>query len=992
MPTGTDESGFVAVIGMAGRFPGASTIERFWENLRAGRESTTRLPEHGDPAHPDYTPAFGVLDGAADFDAGFFDYSPQGALVVDPQQRVLLECAHEALERAGHGGPGRPRTGVFAGGSSTRYGEHLRLRVDELPFVDEWQIGQGNDLDFLTTRIAYHLGLTGPAVSVQSACSTSLVAVHVAVSALLAGDCDLAVAGGASVVASVPRSRYTPGGVISPDGRCRAFDASAAGTVNASAAGVVVLRPLADALADGDHVHAVIRGSAVNNDGRGKVGFTAPSVTGQAEAVRAAHLVAGVRADEIGYVEAHGTATPLGDPVEVAALTTAFRDSTDRRGFCRIGSVKTNIGHADAAAGVVGLIKAVLAVEHGEVPASLHYRRPNPAIDFTSSPFVVNDTLTTWSDAGGPRVAGVNSLGLGGTNAHVVVAQAPARPPTPTERTHQLVPLSAKTADAADTAVRELAGWLRERPDQDLADVSWTLRDGRDHHPHRRFVVAGNPAEAITGLSAGAAHTGATDRVGRDAVFLFAGQGAQHVGMAKGLYDQEPVFRHHLDEVAEVAAGPLGLDLREVLFPEDERAEAVAAERLALIAVGQPAVFAVQHALTRLLLSWGLSPAEVTGHSLGAYAAACAAKVFSPADAIRAVVERGRLLTTIPAGAMAAVGLPEPEVTPMLPEGLSVGAVNGPGQCTVTGPVGLVAAFVAEQGLRGVEVRRLRISTAGHSPLVDPVLPAFGEFLGGIDLHEPEVPILSDVTGDRIEPDVIATRAYWVDHLRRPVRFDGVLATLLADRGHVLVDLGPGRTLSSLVRRHPSFGDGDDHPVFAMTPHPAEETSDPAALLTGVGRVWAAGGRVDLSALHRDERRGRVLLPTYPFQRRRYFVEPVERTTGTAQGVATRIHESAQAGPGPEDHGPVESRSAVLSGVLAAFARALGVPDVEADDGFFDLGGDSLVAAKIAAWGRSEFSVDLSVADIIRSGTAEALADVIEERVATSTGARRVAP
>ncbi|MBP2330533.1 acyl transferase domain-containing protein [Kibdelosporangium banguiense] len=486
-----DESGYVAVIGMAGRFPGARSVDEFWRNLLQGKETI----ERAEAVEAGYVPAYGVLNGADEFDAEFFGYTAEEALIIDPQQRLLLECAHEALERAGHGGPQRPMTGIFVGGASTDHATRLRHKS-----VAESQIRLGNDLDYLGSRVAYKLGLTGPAMSVLTACSSSLVAVHVAIQSLLAGDCAMALAGGTSVLAGMPVLRHDPGGIFSRDGHCRPFDAAGDGTVGASAVGLVVLRPLADARAEGDHIHAVIRGTAVNNDGRNKIGFAAPSVAGQAEAVRAAHLVAGTSADEIGYVETHGTATALGDPIEVAALTQAFQASTGRTAYCRIGSVKSNIGHADAAAGVAGLIKTVLSVEHGVLPATLHYTQPNPEIDFGSSPFEVNTHTQPWATAGRPRIAGVNAIGIGGTNAHAVIAQAPPPSPTTPGQPHQLLVLSARTDDALERAVWQLAEHLADHPDTDLADVAWTLQTGRTHHAKRRFFVASDTAEAVAAL------------------------------------------------------------------------------------------------------------------------------------------------------------------------------------------------------------------------------------------------------------------------------------------------------------------------------------------------------------------------------------------------------------------------------------------------------------------------------------------------------------
>ncbi|MEU8695393.1 beta-ketoacyl synthase N-terminal-like domain-containing protein [Streptomyces sp. NPDC048665] len=990
----------VAVVGMAGRFPGAPDVERFWENLCAARETISVLPDRADPAHPDYVPAYGVLDGVGEFDAAYFGLSAHDALITDPQQRLLLECAHEALERAGHGGEDRPVTGVFVGAGNNGYAEAVRARIDELPFLDEWRLRQATAPDFVSTRIAYHLDLTGPALTVQTACSTSLVAVHLAVQALLNGECDLALAGGASVVPHLPRMRYTPGGIVAADGHCRAFDADSDGTVGASAVGVVVLRPLSDALADGDHVHAVIRGSAVNNDGRHKAGFTAPSVVGQAEVIRLAHEAAGVDPDEVGYVEAHGTGTALGDPIEVAALSRAFGPGTGRGGGpCLLGSVKTNIGHADSAAGVVGFIKAVLSVEHGVVPATLHYRKPNPAIDFASSAFEVSGSTRAWP-TDGPRIAGVNALGVGGTNAHVVLEQAPPPAASTPVRRRQLLVVSGRTPQAADTAASRLADHLEAHPTTHLADAAWTLQSGRAHHAHRRFVVAGDTREAVSALRGRAAATGVGAPSDVEQVFLFPGQGGQHVGMTAELYDTEPEFRRHLDEVAEAVTGPLGLDLREVLYPGTQAERPAAAERLATIGVGQPAVFAVQYATARLLMSWGLRPSAVTGHSLGAYAAACVAGVFSPVDAARLVAERGRLLATVPAGAMAAVRLPEAEVQPMLPADVTIGAVNGPGQCTVTGPAASIARFAEELTGRGIEARVLRIATAGHSPLVDPIAHRFAEAVEALPRERPALPVLSDTTGSWADPEEIRTAAHWVRHLRRPVRFGEVLDTLFGTPDRVLVDVGPGRTLATLARQHERYD--SKQAVVHVAPHPAEETSETATLLSGVGELWVRGARPDFPALHGAQPRRRVPLPTYPFERRNHLVpappepgtparpsephgRPVPPPAPTAPQVAEPPRtetEAATAAGRPSEH------PSVLDAVLGAFTQALGHPDIDPHEGLFDLGGDSLTATKLAAWAAASFHVTLNAGDVLRSQTPSAIAALLQERGAASDSAK----
>ncbi|MFF9155158.1 type I polyketide synthase [Streptomyces sp. NPDC014846] len=994
-----DQDHLVAVVGMAGRFPGAPDVERFWENLLAARETITVLPDRADPAHPEFVPAYGVLDGVGDFDAAYFGLSAHDALITDPQQRLLLECAHEALERAGHCGVDRPVTGVYVGTGGNGYAEAVRARLHEMPFVDEWRVRQATAPDFAATRIAYHLDLTGPAMTVQSACSTSLVSVHLAVQALLNGECDLAVAGGATVVPHLPAMRYTPGGIVAADGHCRAFDADSDGTVSASAVGVVVLRPLAEALADGDHVHAVIRGSAVNNDGRHKAGFTAPSVVGQAEVIRTAHEVAGIDPHEVGYVEAHGTGTALGDPVEVAALTRAFGSGEGREAPCLIGSVKSNIGHADAAAGVTGFIKAVLSVEHGVVPATLHYRSANPAVDFATSFFEVNAATRVWP-TGGPRIAGVNALGVGGTNAHVVLAQAPHRGESAPATGHELLLVSGKTPAAAEAAADRLADHLAVHPGTHLGDAARTLQVGRTHHAHRRFAVASGTQDAVTVLRerATAAGTGALSDA--ELVFMYPGQGGQHIGMTAELYDGEPAFRRALDEVADAVAGSLGFDLREVLYPRTDTDRAAAAGRLATIEVGQPAVFAVQYATTRLLDSWGLRPSAVTGHSLGAYAAACAAGVFAPTDAIRLVAERGRLLGAVPAGAMAAVRLPEEEVLRLLPADITVGAVNGPGQCTVTGPAASVARLAQELIGRGLEARVLRIATAGHSPLVDPITQRFAEAIEALPRERPTLPVLSDTTGAWADADAVRTSGYWVRHMREPVRFGAALDTLFGAPDRVLVDVGPGRTLATLTRQHAAYDTKQS--VVRLAPHPAEEASEKAVLLAGVGEMWARGAHPDFVALQGDGPRRRIALPTYPFERRHHLVPPTAPLPATAATPATSMASSASvaavtaaglpAAP-PEvatartdavadapGRASAPEYPPVLKAVLTAFGQALGYPDVDPRDGLFDLGGDSLTATKLAAWAGSTFHVTLKTSDVLRFQTPSAFAALIEER------------
>ena len=871
-----DTAGDIAVVGMSARFPGAANLDEYWANLVGGVESVTIFPTD-EPV--DHVPTAGVIENAGDFDPAFFGISPAEAIILDPQHRLFLEGAWQALEDAGCDPSTYPGAiGVYGGSTESGYLERLQAQRDRLPAVNDFQLKIATGVDFLTTRVAYKLGLRGPAVTVQTACSTSLVAIHMAAQALLAGECDMALAGGATVNAPGEPGDYDEGGIVAKDGHNRTFDAEAGGTVSGGGVGIVVLKRLADALADGDHIRAVLLGSAVNNDAGMGIGFTAPSVEGQAQVIRAAQLVADVGADTITYVEAHGTATPLGDPIEVAALTQAFRESTDQIGFSLLGSVKTNIGHADAAAGVAGFIKAVLAVEHGLVPPTLHFRRPNPHLELETSPFAVNTELTAWKPVGFPRRAGVSAFGIGGTNAHVILEEPPNRPVEPSGPRH-LLTLSARTRPALEEATSRLADHLRSNPEVALADVAWTLQTGRKAHQHRRVLVADSPDDAANALAAPDAArviTSAGEPRERPVVFMFPGQGGQHVGMGRELYETDASFRADVDGACDLAMPQLGLDLRNVLYPPRGDAAAVeeASAQLRRMSVGQPAVFIVEHALALFWMRLGITPAAVVGHSLGAYAAACVAGVMSLPQAVELVVVRGKLLDSLPSGAMLAIPLPESDVAQLLNDDLSLAVINGSAQSVVSGPAASIERLQERLAKDGIDARRLNISTAAHSSLVDPVIPALEAQLARTALRNPVIPMLSDTTGAWTVPGELTDTAYWTAHMRNTVRFGDALTALLDAPHRVLLEVGPGRTLATLGRQHPALG--DSHEVVQSLPHPTEVTSDLTSVLTAAGRLWLAGVPISWTGLFAGERRRKVPLPTYPFQRQRFLVEPVE--------------------------------------------------------------------------------------------------------------------
>ncbi|EPX82432.1 type I polyketide synthase [Salipiger mucosus] len=897
----------IAIVGMAAHLPGAADIAEYWRNLREGRSAIRKLSEDDlraageDPGlmrHRDYVPFAAPLDGFEMFDADFFGLGPKDAAIMDPQHRQFLETAWEALETAGH----VPESfdgdvGVFAG---CGMGSYFYFNVCSNPDLVE-NTGMfllrhtGNDKDFMTTRLSHVLNLRGPSINLQTACSTSLVATHYAAQALLNGECDMALAGGATI--ELPQGRgylYKENEILSPDGQCHAFDHRAQGTVFGSGVGVVVLRRLSDALADGDHVWAVIKGSAVNNDGAQKAGYLAPSVEGQAEAVADAQAIAGVTADTVDYVECHGTGTYLGDPIEVAALTEAFRETSAATGHCRIGSVKTNIGHLDTAAGVASLVKATLALHEREMPPSLGFEAPNPAIDFENSPFVVNDALTPWERRGHPRRAGVNSLGVGGTNAHVVLEEAPERAASEaSDWPFQILTLSARSKAALDGNAARLAGHLRAHPEQPLADVAWTLKEGRAAFETRRVVVAESHEEAARLLEQGDARRvhshSALERP--DVAFMFPGGGAQYAGMARDLYETEPVFAEWMDRGLEALAEITDEDIRALWLPDDaDRAEAEKA--LTRPSRQLPLIMIAEYALAQLWMSWGIRPSALVGHSMGENTAACLAGVLSFEDCIGLVHLRGRLFDSVPAGGMLSVALSAEDLAPWLGDELDLGAVNAPGLSVASGPQAALDALQARLTAEGIDCQRIAIDIAAHSRMLEPILQRFRAYLRSIDLNAPQIPLTSNRTGQMMTPEQATDPEYWVAHLRGTVQFAGCIGTL-AQPNRIFLEVGPGKALSALARQHDAV---PGQQVLSSLRHRDEAIADDRHMFEVLGRLWALGASFDWGQVWGEARRNRVVLPTYAFQRAPYFIAPGKAQTDAAPSFLTRSDDIAQWG------------------------------------------------------------------------------------------------
>jgi acyl transferase domain-containing protein/thioesterase domain-containing protein len=879
----------IAVVGMSGRFPGAQTIDAYWQNLRDGVESVTRYSDdelraagvdEASLRNPNYVKSGAHLDNMELFDAGFFGFSPRDAAILDPQHRQFMECCWEALEYAGYDptrfdGP----IGVFGGSGHNIYLAYNLLTNPQLVNSVGFFLLRhtGNDKDFLTTRVSYQFDLKGPSVNVQTACSTSLVAIHLAAQSLLSGECDMALAGGVTI--NLPHRQgylYQEGEILSSDGHCRAFDAASDGTIFGSGAGVVLLRRLSDAIEAGDTIHAVILGSAINNDGAGKVNYLAPSIDGQAAAVAEAITLANVPPETITYIETHGTGTRIGDPIEITALTQAFRAGTTETGFCGIGSVKTNIGHLDTAAGVAGFIKTVLALKHRQLPPSLNFTAPNPMIDFAASPFYVNAALADWATPNGaPRRAAVNSLGVGGTNAHVVLEETPHLQPSGESRSWQLLLLSAKSAAALEQMTANLAAHLQAHPAENLADAAYTLQVGRQQFEHRRALVcrsAADGAAALETLDRKRLFSGSPGEAQPSLVFMFPGGGAQYPNMGRELYEQEPVYRAEIDRCLALLKPQLDVDLRTLLFPAAGQAE-VAAVTLERPSLALPALFMAEYALAQLWLSWGVQPTALIGHSMGEYTAACLAGVLSVEDALSIVTLRGKLFETLPEGGMLSVSLPEAEVRPLLVDGADIAVINSPELCVVSGPVESINRMETVLTDHGADYRRIKIAVAAHSPMLEPMLAEFGQRLAAIRFNPPTIPFISNITGNWITPQEATDPAYWVKHLRHTVRFaDGLAALLKDDPRRVLLEVGPGQTLSGLARMHPDFG--RTQTTLASMRHPRDESSDLQFLLTALGKLWLAGLSPDWVAFYQNERRYRVPLPTYPFEHQRHWIEP----------------------------------------------------------------------------------------------------------------------
>lgn len=1004
----TKENGMekVAIIGMACRFPGAENIDELWQNLKNGIEvkktfTDDELLSAGVSesliTNSRYVRSRFVLDGIDLFDASFFGFTPRESEYTDPQHRIFLECAWEALESAGY----FPDTydgsiGVFAGCGMNQYLLQNVISNQRMAnMISERQMQVFSDKDFLSTRVSYKLNLKGPSYDIQTACSTSLAAVHVACQNLLDYQCDMALSGGANV--QLPRVGgflHSDGDMRSPDGICRAFDAGANGTVFGDGVGVVVLKRLQDALNDRDTIYAVISGTAVNNDGATKVGFSAPSVDGQANVISMAHMMAGVQPESISYIEAHGTGTSIGDPIEVKALTKAFRAHTNKKQYCAIGSIKTNIGHLDAASGVSGLIKTALSIYHRQIPASLNYRRPNPELSLETSPFYVNTKLVDWNTVRHPRRAGVSSFGVGGTNAHVVVEQAPEiASPKDQRNGWRMLSICARTESALDRATDNLQAFFKKNPQTSLADAAYTLHFGRRHFDYRRTVVCKCIQDAVATLKnrqTNFIHTGKVSNQKRSAVFLFPGQGSQYIGMANELYRMEHQFRKVVDHCAEVILPETRLDLRDLIFNNENRN---AVGTLNQTNIAQPALFTIEYALAILWKKYGVVPEFMIGHSIGEYVAACISGVFSLDDALKLVAARGALMQQQPAGAMLSIALTEDEVKAYLDGDIELSVINSPTACVVSGKNDKIDQLKKRLADNGVRCVRLHTSHAFHSKMMEPIMAPFKGLFDDVRLNHPKIPFLSNLTGDWITPDQAANPEYWTDHLRHTVRFFDGVKKLIDEPGRFFIEIGPGNTLSTLVRQAVAIlneSELNTLPIIQSLRHPQQDVSDRAFFLQSLGRLWQMGEEIKWNGLYENEKRYRIALPTYPFERQAYWIDPDtafdhERPASFEEDATTISGDNEDTAKDSASYAPEviqlpladaeqKSTEQLITGI---WSDLLGIDDIGNDSDFFDLGGDSVCASQVLMRISAETGITLSLGDIFDNPTIESISKLV---------------
>lgn len=1003
-----DISQDIAIVGMTCRFPGANNIEEYWSNLCNGIESISFFSDEEIIAagidenvvkDPKYVKAGALIEDVDKFDASFFGYSPREADMIDPQQRIFLECSWELMEKAGYNAEKYDgKIGVFAGVGPSSYMlfnilSNSRFMGSQNIANHYMQIIEGNDKDHIATRVSYKMNLRGPSMDIQTSCSTSLVAVNMACQSLLDYQSDMAIAGGASI--RFPQKsgyKFVEGGILSPDGHCRPFDAKAQGTISSDGVGVVLLKRLEDAIEDGDNIYAIIKGSAINNDGSFKVGYTAPSIEGQSEVIAEALEIAEFNPESIGYIEAHGTGTAIGDPIEIAALTKVFKEFTNKKQFCGIGSVKSNFGHLNAASGVAGLMKAALMIKNGMYVPSINFDTPNPHINFKDTPFYVIDKLKKWENNNEPRRAGVSSFGIGGTNVHMVLEEYKDNKQDIVKeksRKSDILVMSARSSNAVKNISSNLCNFLSENKELEFSDVAYTLKKGRKLFNHRQFVVGHNIEEAINSIkcmNSDFVLSKQCDKENTDVVFMFTGQGSQYLNMGLDLYKNEPIFKENMDLCSKILLPNIGIDLIELLYKNNlnnyEREEQLNQTRIA-----QPAIFAIEYSLAQLFLNLGIKPVAMIGNSLGEYVAATISGVFDIKDALRLIAVRAKMMQEMPKGSMLAVSLTEEEIKKHLKEDVCIASINEPSVVVISGDTEIIKRYKEEFTEKNVLCRDLNTSHAFHSFMMDSMIPSFLEELKKVEMKKANIPYVSNLTGTWINNKQDVTPEYWVNHLRNTVQLQKGISLLSKYKKAVFLEIGPGRTLSSLTKRQ-LVG----YSVFASMRHKNEVIEDDIFLTRTIGSLWMEGVDIDWDNFYGDRKMNRVIIPTYPFERKRFFIEPShskviaisEESEGAEAENSNEIIENELNLHERQDMSTpyVEPQNTVEKIIVSVWEDTLGIGKIGVKDNFYELGGNSMILTQIVSKLKERFPLDIPTRNLFEADTVEKFAEVIITKLA----------
>lgn len=979
----------IAITGIACRFPGAKNKDEYWNNLKNGIDSIRKITDEELEAaginpdiynREDYVKAVSTIEDIELFDAGYFRYSPKEAAMIDPQHRIFLELSVEALEDAGFS-PEKSKevAGVFSGSGFNTYLLNNILKGRDLQSSsDNFFIQISSDKDNLSTRVSYKLDLKGPSLNIQTSCSTSLVAVHYAMQSLLNYECDVALAGGVSV--RVPKAGYfyQEEMISSDDGSCRPFDKDAKGTVFGSGAGVVVLKRLKDAIRDNDPVICVIKGSAVNNDGAEKVGYTAPGSKGQQRVIEQALAIADIPVSSISSIEAHGTGTLLGDPIEFEALRQTYGKQLKGSNRCAIGSVKSNIGHVESAAGIASLIKMALCLKNKQLVPTLHFKQPNEHINLSDSPFYVNTKLREWeNNTDEPLRCGVSSFGIGGTNAHIIMEESNFRPDvTPSEKVYHLLPLSAQSTASLAKQPEQLKEFLEKNKHADIADIAYSLCMGRTDRRYRKIIIAKNLPEIIDAIQTNnpaAIFGNKSEATCSKVVFMFPGQGSQYVDMARGIYKNEKIFREEVDKCADILFRATNLEILPVLFPDDTNSSNPV-DLINQTRYTQPILFVIEYALSKLLISWGIEPYTMIGHSVGEYVAACLCGVFSPEDALFLISERGRLINNLEEGDMCAVNISPEELKKIISESLSVAAANGPDLMVVSGEKQSIQDFTTVLDQKNISYRKLHTSHAFHSAMMDPVLDEFRQIASKVHYNQVEKPFISNLTGKWIQSGTLLNAEYWTEHIRNTVLFSDGIQEIIKEEDIVFIEVGPGSSLSGFIKAH----DHTQHTIPCL-PHAKDDTSAEKMLVTALGKLWMLNIPVDWSAYYRDEKRARLSLPVYPFNRQKYWIEPDNSKKEDRFDLdSTLISQSETADETINSHkSPVTETQTALAGI---FSSVLGIRNIGIDDNFFELGGHSLLATKLLSIVNRKFEGNIKLQDFFKTPTIESLSMLIDTK------------